>query len=1716
MVIFKSLINAGRQNLTKIKNMRYFQHTFFTLIFISLAVNIAVAQTVTISSGGLTEFNMNGAIIKIELTAETFNTNLIDETHFKLNNAPANTDISNVSYISATLAQLELTYDQTDFDASINNFSILVDGSVLSGGGDITSNMLTITGFDESLTAEASPALTELNLNGSIITLKLSEDTFKNSSILASNLSLINQPPNVLVGSVQKTSAVSAEITLSYDGTDFDIDYNDLRIVVAGSELQSTHPLTSNALTVLAVIEPASLSLTTPAAVTESSLNGQLLELTIVNDQFVNHTTLVPTDFILNNAPVGTSISGISGSSLNTADITLAYNNTDFDTDVSMSISIKSAALLQNASNLVSNNITVQAEIEPVIVNVSIPNVPMKINDVVNVAISTSNDGGTPYTLTSGNIGGFSLFNLQRVSAASYTANFVVSSGGNNYAAAASIPVNDIVISNGQYTSEPYSQNIVQNNDPVDAKRPVVNSLSIISGSKKIGESLILIVDADDAGYAIDPSSTVNDISISSVNMTFTEIGSGNYTITYTVSEGDNDVAPGALSASVVLIDPAGNKSLPYTNIATNTVSIDANSPEVLSMTVNPGNKGIGDLVEVTINTDGNNYMINSASSINGVPISSPRVNFTHQSGNTYLLTYLVDEVDNSVAAGNLQLNLVLNDQAGNTSQAYTQLESNTVIIFATLPTATITGATSICEGDSTQLIISLSGVAPWDIVLNEGGSLVGINGIATAAYTLKVIAAETINYSVVSVTDASTNSNTGEGSATITVKERPDVSFTGLNPTYSVSANPVLLQGSPAGGNFSGPGVLTSNNTFYPAIAGIENSPHRIIYFYTDPVNGCSSSAAQMVNVIDADGDIIFPENRTHFCGYDDTLLITGVNLADDIGEFAITGGIGLVDNGDNTAILDPSLLEDGVYNISYTYFDGDFLTLEEQIEIEILPEAQISGISGGHTCTNEPATQITGNITGGIFSGKGVTGDAINGFWYNPGIPDAPATDTVRYHYVSTGGCVASDNRIVNLSPAPNSAFSVNNNCLSGSINEPTHFVNQTTSNEDVSTWAWVFGDVNSGQNNFSNLESPSHFYSTAGARNIRLTATTVNNCSDLLDTVITFGDKPVADFTWDNECYDDEIPINFSNLSTSVNEIIENEWSFPVNNDIITFNTDSFSYLFPQLESYNITLQVETNKGCRDTVSRTIYLRPNILLAEQSYLENFEGNATGWVDAALQGSVAESWTLGQPAGDVINRASSGTQAWYTSFSGTGNSEQSVVTSPCFDFSDTERPFISLDIWRAFDRNRDGTSLQTSSDGGKSWQTIGAVGDGINWYNSFEIINGPGGNGTGWTGEPVFNPDDEWKNARYKLDMLRGKKNVRFRVAYGSDGNSQIIRDGFAFDDFYIGERTQRVLIEYFTNEASLASLEADEAVNEITDANIADVMNIQYHTAFPGYDRFNVQNQSDPAVRVLFYGVSSVPYAITNGGFYGQSYNFAESGILQNEITRLALRDALFDVSVSGEISGNNFNVGATVTANTALENVNMNVFTAILEKSVVADVSGQGEVIFENILKDILPDAAGFNLNRDWNVKDTEDISYSWPLQNTENPENLVAVVFIQDEITREIYQAGTSENIIFTSSEYEEFNSSPKDELSFNVYPVPANERIYIDNPHTNGQFTLSIYTHTGKLMEVRNVFFNQLPVQVDVEQYNAGVYILRMEDLQGKYLPSMHKIIITK
>jgi subtilisin-like proprotein convertase family protein len=90
-----------------------------------------------------------------------------------------------------------------------------------------------------------------------------------------------------------------------------------------------------------------------------------------------------------------------------------------------------------------------------------------------------------------------------------------------------------------------------------------------------------------------------------------------------------------------------------------------------------------------------------------------------------------------------------------------------------------------------------------------------------------------------------SVNGCSGTAGASVTVNPNPVVTFTALNDVcYSAQPYP-LVEGLPAGGAYSGTGVIS--NSFYPPVAGAGN--HTLTYEYTDG-NGCSGTATQTITV--------------------------------------------------------------------------------------------------------------------------------------------------------------------------------------------------------------------------------------------------------------------------------------------------------------------------------------------------------------------------------------------------------------------------------------------------------------------------------------------------------------------------------------------------------------------------------------------------------------------------------------------------------------------------------------------------------------------------------------------------------------------------------------------------------------------------------------------------------------------------------------------------
>lgn len=196
-----------------------------------------------------------------------------------------------------------------------------------------------------------------------------------------------------------------------------------------------------------------------------------------------------------------------------------------------------------------------------------------------------------------------------------------------------------------------------------------------------------------------------------------------------------------------------------------------------------------------------------------------------------------------------------------------------------------------------------------------------------------------------------------------------------------------------------------------------------------------------------------------------------------------------------------------------------------------------------------------------------------------------------------------------------------------------------------------------------------------------------------------------------------------------------------------------------------------------GDEDVSNDTFYYRiVNRLITP--YYQDFETWEGGWyVDTA---SMSPSWEFGMPNNAVISAAASGKNAWVTNLDGNYNNlENSYLNSPCFDFSDlTEDPVIEFAINYFTELNFDGGYLEISTDDGQNWDKVGAIGEGLNWYNFFNTFISLG---DVWAGQ-----SNGWQKARIKLAGTAGESSVKLRFVFGSD--NFVTYEGMGVDDIKI----------------------------------------------------------------------------------------------------------------------------------------------------------------------------------------------------------------------------------------------------------------------------------------------------------------------------------------
>jgi hypothetical protein len=277
------------------------------------------------------------------------------------------------------------------------------------------------------------------------------------------------------------------------------------------------------------------------------------------------------------------------------------------------------------------------------------------------------------------------------------------------------------------------------------------------------------------------------------------------------------------------------------------------------------------------------------------------------------------------------------------------------------------------------------------------------------------------------------------------------------------------------------------------------------------------------------------------------------------------------------------------------------------------------------------------------------------------------------------------------------------------------------------------------------------------------------------------------------------------------------------------------------------------------------------------------------------------------------------------------------------------------------------------------------------------------------------------------------------------------------------------------------------------------VRDVILVQYQTQFPSADEHNSLNPIPASSRTLRYGLSQPARAIIDGlGFAANSTQSMQLNAHSFEADMLAT--PLFNIRIdSFQIVGNQANIKSIITANTDLPIDEYIVHTLILEDSVDYTQSSNAQI--QSVVRDILPDASGVRFNRAWATADQEILRPTWTFDpNIYNPSRLQAVVFVQNQLTSEVYQAASTRDIsIFLNGLGTEITpqmqAQANETQSARLYPNPTQDAFRVDFEQPLSQnYDWTLVDVHGRTLQAGKAEAGSQRIDINTYELAAGAY----------------------
>lgn len=282
------------------------------------------------------------------------------------------------------------------------------------------------------------------------------------------------------------------------------------------------------------------------------------------------------------------------------------------------------------------------------------------------------------------------------------------------------------------------------------------------------------------------------------------------------------------------------------------------------------------------------------------------------------------------------------------------------------------------------------------------------------------------------------------------------------------------------------------------------------------------------------------------------------------------------------------------GSYNVVLTVTNSVHCSNTIQIPIQIYDTPELD-FSYTEVCLGTPTTFIDSDF---------INIEATNTWDYNFGDSQSANISNPSHQYnnagdftvslsiIDTNNCTNSVSHLVPVYDAPTSNFSSDTVCF----NSITSFTDLSEPQSAVDFWNWSFGDTET-----SNEQNPEHIYSNPGFFEVQLIAGNNAGCSDTITKTAWVWEPPIAHFlSQDTACA--EGLVYFSDSSYSNESIINSyRWNFPDGH--VSFDPESYFVFLDVGFSYNVSLLVSDERGCRDSITQNIFIEPELQIGFQA---------------------------------------------------------------------------------------------------------------------------------------------------------------------------------------------------------------------------------------------------------------------------------------------------------------------------------------------------------------------------------------------------------------------------------------------------------------------------------------------------------------------------------